>query len=1296
MKQTLGFGMVLAVAVAAMRMGGGASAPYAPQPAGSPTNATFAPYAQTLPTSSKPPTQAAGYVDGCAAFEAAPASSKYPYESSAGAANAVLDKFFGDGVDLSSVDYRTVHYAIALMPDPVHTNLSLMFDRQAALIQQAAQDEGYTYDSSWLPWKTASASYPQLADQQIADNITGDREACPGILLFRKSVGPGIEQAQEDAYKEGLVALVVGEQPTGGINHNQWTNAVFWLDKHASAMETAAPSAAPPGSSMTTPDKWPAVPRALRILGPTFTGSLVSLERELNTVGGTKTAGGTKILDAAKPNFPNAKSPIRVLSGTVAGCSSIRWFQQRLTSLRPGSDAVFGSFSENDELRIDRFLRYLGSQGTRPADTAILSEDETAYALANGQSGVSLQKTADGSPQKSVDSGSCDAPRDLNDQPVRLFYPRDISSLRIAYEKQSVFSASNPSARASHPILREDNAGQANESTSASDTISAYSGEATAIEQEAILYGIVSNLLAHRTHYIVLRCTNPLDYLFLIRFFHRAYPEGRIVTIGADLLFRREIDTTEYRGVLALSNYPLLPRNQHWTALSPNGQPPVMHAHRVFESNSEGTYIAARYLFGTRDDLNPVAATNPLSLNLKPNIPEFANPFWICDPGVPVHWMQAPTWLATVGRDGYWPIAVLDPAQSSKVDRCGQSPSQVSHPPVPNQPLSTMVQAVSSAGVYYKYVPAPAGRAHFNWSLFIRLPTAWKVCTACAFLLILYQALGLVWGPGLTSSGFFAIFRPVLDPSQAVLLGINSALAAVILLSLCTLGFSGSAIGELFGGTLAKGIFAVVCTLALLILVIRFQKTKRLYAAISFVLTLLIFATASYTGFWLHLGTANEVPFLYRLEHLSSGVSPLLPVLFLLAGFYLWTWQALAGNSLLCSGRPLLPALPGQSQFRISDKMGKRILWIARPLNPIVLLLPGYAAFVTVWLFRGDLPLLGLESHAYAVWINLWLLFAFALTSAEAVRLYFTWVELKRLLSALDRLPLRRTFARLDSVDSHSLWSVSGNVQRIQFSFFSRQLDADRRLSDLLPASGESLYKAVASGTHFAEVYAPRVHIGPRWEDEVERPLEAISRSGRGVQWSSEREQALVRKDMNQAVADVLENILFDAWSREERSLSLDDSAMANPKGAGEDKGFDMKLSNDLLVRAAEEFVCFHYLAFIQNILVRMRTMVLSMVCVFVSVCLAISFYPFVPRSQIGLWMLADLLPIAAAVIYVYAGMERDKTLSYVTNTNTRLTAEFYLKTAGFLAGPILGLLTTQFPAISESILGLLQPGALK
>ena len=127
----------------------------------------------------------------------------------------------------------------------------------------------------------------------------------------------------------------------------------------------------------------------------------------------------------------------------------------------------------------------------------------------------------------------CEFPYDRARSPVRFSYPRDISAVRAAYEKESVFASGSTHA---HPILQE-NESLVAEPSNASDTIRTFGGAVTPIAQEAILYGLVSHLRSHHSQYLLLRCTNPLDYLFLTRFFHRAYPEGRIVTVGADLLF---------------------------------------------------------------------------------------------------------------------------------------------------------------------------------------------------------------------------------------------------------------------------------------------------------------------------------------------------------------------------------------------------------------------------------------------------------------------------------------------------------------------------------------------------------------------------------------------------------------------------------------------------------------------------------------------------------------------------------------------------------------------------------------
>ena len=85
-----------------------------------------------------------------------------------------------------------------------------------------------------------------------------------------------------------------------------------------------------------------------------------------------------------------------------------------------------------------------------------------------------------------------------------------------------------------------------------------------------------------------------------------------------------------------------------------------------------------------------------------------------------------------------------------------------------------------------------------------------------------------------------------------------------------------------------------------------------------------------------------------------------------------------------------------------------------------------------------------------------------------------------------------------------------------------------------------------------------------------------------------------IREVFANAVAEVLNDILWPQWNGERESLNLE---TFTPSGEKKQKISEMGLSESAVVRTAEEFVCFHYIAFIQNILARIRTMILSMIC---------------------------------------------------------------------------------------------------
>ena len=131
---------------------------------------------------------AQAYTGGCSAYASTGAAKPEtgPQDENSGAATGVIDSFFSLDGGKNPALPSTVRFAIALAPDPRHTNLSVMFDREMALLVQAAQDQGYDYNSSWLPWKSESSpALSHLGDRQYADDLSSQRENCPGVVLFR-------------------------------------------------------------------------------------------------------------------------------------------------------------------------------------------------------------------------------------------------------------------------------------------------------------------------------------------------------------------------------------------------------------------------------------------------------------------------------------------------------------------------------------------------------------------------------------------------------------------------------------------------------------------------------------------------------------------------------------------------------------------------------------------------------------------------------------------------------------------------------------------------------------------------------------------------------------------------------------------------------------------------------------------------------------------------------------------------------------------------------------------------------
>jgi len=175
-----------------------------------------------------------------------------------------------------------------------------------------------------------------------------------------------------------------------------------------------------------------------------------------------------------------------------------------------------------------------------------------------------------------------------------------------------------------------------------------------------------------------------------------------------------------------------------------------------------------------------------------------------------------------------------------------------------------------------------------------------------------------------------------------------------------------------------------------------------------------------------------------------------------------------------------------------------------------------------------------------------------------------------------------------------------------------------------------------------------------------------------------------------QAAGLILSKVLIPQWRKEGESLVI----LSRDSRKKEETPAAPELANDLYIRNAEEFVSFPFLGFIQNILGRIRTIVIGIVALFIAVSLAISSYPFDPRHAINIVLLCVFGVIGGVIIYVYADMHRDATLSHLTNTAPgELGSDFWFKIIGFGIGPLIGLMATYFPEIGDFIISWLQPG---
>jgi hypothetical protein len=999
------------------------------------------------------------------------------------------------------------------------------------------------------------------------------------------------------------------------------------------------------------------------LVGPNFSGSLRPLEDELSP-----------FLDA------NPTVKISVVSGAATSGSAIRHFQSSLAGRVNYSSAI-----ENDERASRLFFDFVKDRWLTPREVAFLSEDETAY----GYLSSTLSKT-------------------LPEPEKKLFlrYPRQIARLRNAYPDSNPSGSDRPDSSVVEGVrLTLKDASDASPIQLEKDTVDDLSEQQSPASQQAALEQISSNLRRERADYTGIFATDVLDALFLSRYLRLSFPDSRVLTFDSDLLFLREGETAPFTGILSVTNYPLFGRNQHWTKAELSGGVPrrIQFSSRY----AEGTYNACRFLL--QKDLPGWNEQDDGEFLLEYSRPRSP------------HRDQPGLWLTALGRDGYWPVALLDwkdPSASPTLFHSRHSPDENNgqeelHPELPSRVwvlLFWLALAFSFAHCIYVFLllcePTEGPMHHQAWLVrrahkiydwmcpkpsppdqpkppapgppvrFVRFAFTLSVesCKVLNFILRAYPE------PSHSPTGFEIPF----------LLTATLAIACVVFLFMLSLSvFWTSNPTESFGiwyGGIAAVMLTALAALAVSLVVrsanakadLRGDKvnppsslkqywpitTPAIAFAIFFcvVIGLLAMDKKYEAGYF----------FAYRALSLASGVSPAAPLLLLAVVYFYWSWVHLWREHLIWQRRLSRGSIdpdPNAAQHvkRVDECLAN--IFSPKVWRPALL-------FFVVWVLVLQ-PWFAARSIEYRLfdWLYIFeLSLLYWMLAVVWSQFIWCWRHFRKFLEWLERNPVHNAFSRLRKETS---WvPLVSRPKEHQLFISARAWETLRALQTFRPINLTSSTERSRLATLQAKLSE-----SPSQPDALSKDLENALAAG---QEFSREKYGELQRSLEHAAACVRQDLEAFDWKS-----GNSDSVQREIEGGPKEKLND----SQRLLLLKEELVAYRYLVYIRYVFRHLRNLLRFVIVGFIFSVISLHSYPFLELRWIGVVCWLVLITLGTGIGIVFAQMDRDAILSRLTETKANeLGKNFFLRMLQFGALPLLTLVTTQFPAIGRIVSSWLQP----
>ena len=1136
---------------------------------------------------------------------------------------------------------------IATVADPVRTNLGLWTDRTLETIQAASAEAGYVPYLQGLQWRlspnaannngtTSDPSTETSAAQDGAGKRTDNHY--PGVLIFRDS-----ENGQERARPKYLAVFLVSETPTSGLDKEQFLAALRIIGNIPRA-----------NHKERNPKE---EPRTILVAGPNFSGSVPSLREIADVLSQTAHQGAH--------TFAETSDPVRCLqpfSGTITNAN--------LLSLgNPACETTLEKIQTDDQTALHAFRNWVVGEGIPDNEVAVLSEEGTRYGRLHPQDG-SFQDTHP-------------------DHFLYLHFPRGIAALRNATDPGQSSPSALPTGYGPQrlPLRWQDSESQL-------DEVPLYGAYQTSLSEETVLVSLANTLRTENIQALGIMASDPWDVNFLIHWFTEASPNVRLFVRDVDLLYLRTPDIGSVTGILALSDYPLIAEDQFWS-----DDRPIVDQRSTLtlpSATQEAQYNAFTELL---ERLPPFVDHQLIHLEDKgpSKVP----------PGVPNQHL----WLAATGTAGYLPIKPLW-EEKSGADDSKKNPHflHVGNPPYAAVILWGLIALVGVAHAIGVLVGAWQGRKacdateKANKTETINELTKRKIVLPCLLTFDL--------GDPNDRTGASKFVCHAIALSTAAL---GAIVAGTSFIFFSPFPWAGSNFVDHRGAIFEYSIlaFLVVLVTAFVVAVAIFSfwagitacrkasatqagtrnengehgtlRALGCYGAICVLIPLLAL------GLWLYLGLAgtSDNAFMHlRDMRLGSGIAPVLPIVFLIAIFYLGIWIYLRrvarweyGSTEMPTGLDdVFPSNCNQYVRRISRAL------LGFPETPWGWILLG--CFIGgIVLFRPVTTMEMLEPK-WVQWFTLfWFCLALLLLWSQWLRFLYVWEQMQSFLRVLEKLPMRTAFSRISAQSSLSIWGwnvAAGKLLPVR--------EAVEALRGLHVLTSDTFVTADTREDFLSSTRAFLVATSGSPSDSMEVDSAARNRAVPPVGEAGSLSVAELKHlyhESREAMINVIRQLiphLQTYWHRGE-VLPGDTPIPVDGNRRKTD-------SPDQRYELAEEFVALRFYSYIRYVGTELRHLLMFVVFAFFGLFVALHSYAFRASRAIDIAFVVLFVILALGIILALGQQERDALLSRLQGSNAgELGTNFYLDVLKYAALPALALIASQVPSISNFFLRWIQPG---